>query len=180
MILQASELNRDPRQDEVEDELVRDKNTSKSKGGRPNTSNMSRGGVSDAQYEGGFGVSPHVSRTQDAGMEERRAEVDLRFNALENKFNAMQSSIELVMAKLGITVSRMASAPSGGEQPSSDHKGRADSHRSVSPPARSQSKEPVSKTLDFGSAGEKVTSVSPEIPCGSQKASSLHEEAEQV
>ena len=70
------------------------------------------GGVSDAQYECGFEALPHVSRTRDVGMEDRMAEVDLKFNALKNKFNVMQSSIELVMAKLGITVSRMASTPS--------------------------------------------------------------------
>lgn len=180
MFLQASELNRDPRQDEVEVELISNKNTSKSRGGRPMSSNMSRGGVSDAQYECGFGVSPHVSRTRDEGMDERRAEVDLKFNALENKFNAMQSSIELVMAKLGITVPVIASAPSVGEKPLSDQKGRSDSRRNVSPPARSQSKEPVSKALDFSNAGEKITSLSPEIPCGSQKASSTHEEVEHV
>ena len=105
-------------------------------------------------------------------MEERRAKIDLKFNILENKFNAMQSSIELVMAKFGIAVSIMANAPSGGDQPSSDYKGRSDSHRNVSPPARSQSKEPVSKALDFDSAGEKITSLNPEIPCGFHKASS--------
>ncbi len=180
LFLQASELNRDPRQDEVEEELVMDKNTSKSRGGRPLSSNLSKGGVSDAQYECRFGISPHFSRTRGEGMEERRAEVDSKFSALETKFNAMQNSIELVMAKLGITVPGMASDPSMVEQPSRADKRPLDSRRSVSPPARSQSKEPVSKALNFGSAGEKVTSLSPEIPCGSQKASSWHEEVEQV
>ena len=45
------------------------------------SSNMSRGGVSDAQYKCGFEVSPHVSRTRDEGMDERGAEVDIEFNA---------------------------------------------------------------------------------------------------
>ena len=39
----ASQLYRDPRQDEVEVELVRDKNTSRSKGGRSMSSTMSKG-----------------------------------------------------------------------------------------------------------------------------------------
>ncbi len=72
LFLQASESNRDPRHDEVEEELVMDKNTSKSRGGRPLSSNLSKGGVSDAQYECRFGISPHFSRTRGEGMEERR------------------------------------------------------------------------------------------------------------
>ena len=63
--MQTFDLNKDPRQDEIEVELARDKNTSKSKGGRPMSSNMSRE-VSDAQYECGFGVCPHINRTSDA------------------------------------------------------------------------------------------------------------------
>ena len=129
MFLQTTERNRDPRQDEVEVELVRDMNTSKSKGGQPMSSNMSRRVISDAQYECGFGILPHVSRTSDAGMEEVRAEI----RTLDLKFDAMQSSIELVMTKFGITVSRMTSAPSGGEQPSSDHKERSNPRKNVSP-----------------------------------------------
>ena len=109
--MQASELNRDPRQDEIEVELIKDNNTSRSKGGSPTPSTMSREGVSDAQYECGFGISPHVSRTGNAGLEEGRAEV----RALDEKFNTMQSSLDAVMAKLGITVERMASVPSRGE-----------------------------------------------------------------
>lgn len=43
--MQASELNRDPRQEEVEVEFVHDKNTSRSKGSWPMSSNLSRGGL---------------------------------------------------------------------------------------------------------------------------------------
>ena len=39
------EFNRDPRQDEIEVELVPDNNISKSKGGRLISSNMSKGGL---------------------------------------------------------------------------------------------------------------------------------------
>ena len=178
--MQASELNRDPRQDEVELELVRDKNTSRLRGGRPMSSNLSRGGVSDAQYEGGFGISPHISRTSNSGLEEVRAKVralDERLNIMQMR---MQSSLDAVMAKLGITVEGMASGPSRGAHSPHDDKGKENSRRSVSPTTRSMSKDPVSKVLDFGNAGEKPIVLSTEIPCGSQKASSGHEEQDQV
>jgi len=81
--VQASELNRDPRQDEVEVELVRDKNTSRSRGGRPTSSNLSKGGGSDVQYKGGFGISPHISRISKSGIEEVRAEVRAEVKALD-------------------------------------------------------------------------------------------------
>ena len=80
-----------------------------------------------------FGVSPHINRTSDVGIEEVRVEV----RALDLKFNAMQSSIDAVMVKLGITVSRMANAPSCGKQPSNDYKKRSNSRMGVSPLARS-------------------------------------------
>lgn len=173
---QASELHRDPRQDEVEEELVREKNSLRSQGGRPMSSTLSRGGVSDAKYDCGFLVSPVVSRTGNVGIEEVRAEV----RALDQKFITMQSSLDAVMAKLGITVAGLSSAPSRGETLSNVDKGRSNSRKSVSPVARSMSKEHVSKELHFGSAGENPIILSTEIPCGSQKASSGHEEPEQV
>lgn len=70
--MQVSELHRNPRQDEIEEELIRDNNTSRSKGGRPISSTLSKG-VSHAQYECGFGISSHVSRTSNVGIEEVRA-----------------------------------------------------------------------------------------------------------
>ena len=42
--MQALELSRDPRQEEIEVKLVREKNTSRSKGGRPMSSILLRGG----------------------------------------------------------------------------------------------------------------------------------------
>ena len=134
------------------------------------------GGVSDAKYECGFLVSSHVSRTGNVGIEEVRVEV----RALDQKFITMQSSLDAVMAKLGITVAGVSSAPSRGETLSNVDKGRSNSCKSVSSIARSMSKEHVSKILDFGSAGENPTILSTEIPCGSQKASSGHEEPKQV
>ena len=144
-------------QDEIEVKLVRDNNTSKSKGGRPMSSNISRG-VSDAKYECWFGVFPHISRTSDAKIKEVRIEV----RALDQKFNVIQSLIVVVMTKLCNTISKMTNVISGGEQPSNDHKGR--SRRSVSPLVHSQSKEPVSKTLEFGRACEKVVTLSQRSP----------------
>ena len=105
-----------------------------------------------------------------------RAEI----RALDDKFNTMQSSIDAVMTKLGITVERMASAPSRGENPTNVDKGRSNSRRSVSPIAHSISKEHVSKLLDFGSACEKSIVLNTKIPCGSQKTSPRYEELEHV
>ena len=173
---QASELHRDPRQDEVEEELVREKNTLRSQGGRPMSSTLSRGGVSNAKYECGFLVSPHINRTINVRIEEVRAEV----RALDQKFITMQSSLDAVMAKLGIIVAGLFSAPSRGKILSNVDKWRSNSRKIVSPIARSMSKEHVSKILDFGSAGENPIILSTEIPCGSQKASSGHEEPKQV
>jgi hypothetical protein len=136
--------------------------------------------VSDAQYEGEFRISPHVSRTSNVGIEEVKAKVralDERLNIIQMR---IQSSLDAVMAKFGITVERMASAPSRGEHPSNDDKGRSNSHRSVSPTARSMSKDPISKLLDFSNAGEKPIVLNTEIPCGYQKASSGHEEQDHV
>lgn len=84
------------------------------------------------------------------------------------------------MAKFGITVEGMASAPSRAEYPSNVDKGRLNSRRSVSSIVHSMSKEFVSKLLDFGSTGEKPIVLSTEIPCGSQKTSSGHDELEHV
>jgi len=139
-----------------------------------------QGGVSDAQYEGGFGISPHISRTGNSGIEEVRAEVralDERLNIMQMR---MQSSLDAVMAKLGITVEGMASGPSRGALSPHDDNGKENSRRSVSPTARTMSRDPVSKVLDFGNVGEKPIVLSTEIPCGSQKASSGHEEQDQV
>lgn len=105
-----------------------------------------------------------------------RAEVralDEQLNTMQIK---MQSSLDAVMANLGITVEGMASSPSRGEHPSNDDKGRSNSRRTVSPSARSISNNPVSKLLDFGNVCEKPIVLSTEIPCGSQKTSSGHEE----
>ena len=68
---------------------------------------------------------------------------------------------------LGIMVERMASVPSHGEYPSNVDKGRSNSYKVVYPLARSMSKEPISKLLDFGTAGENPIVLSIEIPCGS-------------
>lgn len=125
-------------------------------------------GVNDAQCECGFGISPHVSRTSDVGIEEVRIEI----RPLDGKFNTMQSLLDAVMAKLDITLERMASAPSREEHPSNVDKGRSDSRRSLSLLACSMSNDHVSKLLDFGSAGEKPIVLSTEILCRSQKASS--------
>jgi hypothetical protein len=169
--VQASKLHRDPLQDEIEEELIRDKNTSLSKGGRPISSTLSKG-VSDAQYECGFGISSHISHTSNVRIEGVKAEV----RALNEKFNTMQmkmqSSFDAVMAKFGIMVEGMTTAPSRGENPSNVDKGRLNSRRSVSSIAHSMSKEHVSKLLDVGSAGEKSIVVNTEIPRRSQKASS--------
>ena len=135
-----------------------------------------KGGVSDAKYECGFLVSPHVSRTGNIGIEEVRAKV----RALDQKFITMQSSFDAMMAKLGIMVARLSSAPSRGEILSNVDKGRSNSRKSVSSIAQSMSEEHVSKILDFGSAGGNPIILSTEIPCGSQKTSSGHEESEQV
>ena len=98
-------MNRDPREDEIEVELVMNNNTPRSKGGHPSLP-LCRGGISDAQYECGFGISPHVSCTGNARLEKVRAKV----RALDKKFNTIQSSLDAVMAKLRITVKRIASA----------------------------------------------------------------------
>ena len=92
----------------------------------------------------------------------------------------MQSSLDAMMAKLGITVEGMASGPSRGAPSPHADKENENSRRSVSPTARSMSKDPVSKVLDFGNAGEKPIVLSTEIPCGSQKTSSRHEEQDQI
>ena len=174
--MQASELNIDPHQDRIEVKLVRDKNTSRSKGGRPTSSTMSKGGFSNAQYTCGFGIFPYVSRTGNAGFEEVIAEL----RALDEKFNTMQSLLDAVMAKLAITVEKMASTLSRGEHPSNIDKEGSNSRRSVTPLALLMSKEPISKLLDFGSTGDKPIILRTKIPCGSQKASSRHEESEQI
>lgn len=54
---------------------MRDKNTLRSKGGRPMSSAMSSGGVNDDEYECGFGISPHVNRTSNIRIDEVRVEV---------------------------------------------------------------------------------------------------------
>ena len=64
-------MNRDPRQDEIEVGLMRDKNTTWSKCSCPTSSIVSRG-VSDAQC--GFGLSPRVSRMNSVGLEDVRVE----------------------------------------------------------------------------------------------------------
>lgn len=46
--MQAYELNKDPRQDKIEVDLVKDKNTSCLKGGRPLSETILKEGVSDA------------------------------------------------------------------------------------------------------------------------------------
>ena len=68
-------MKRDPRQEELEVEFEKPKNTSRSKNGRLVSPTLSKGGggVSDAQW--GLGLSPHVSRTRSAGLEDVRAEV---------------------------------------------------------------------------------------------------------
>jgi hypothetical protein len=142
------------------------------------------GGVSDAQYKGGFGISSHISRTSNSGIEEVKVEVRIEVRALDERLNIMQmrlqSSLDAVMAKLGITVEGMANGPSRGAHSPRDDKGKDNSRRSVSPAARSMSKDHVSKVLDFGNAGEKPIVLNTKIPCGSQKASSGYEEQDQV
>ena len=156
-------------------ELERTKNTSRSKGGRPTSSTLSKGGgVSDAQW--GLGLSCHVSRTRSVGLEEVRTEV----RQLDEKFNNIQSSFLAVMAKLGISVEREVGTPSREGHPCSVDAGKSNSRRSVSPLARSASKEPTSKVVEFGGAGDLPIVASPEIPSGSQKACSGHEELEHV
>ena len=80
--VQASCLKRIPRQKQIEVELERPKNTSRSRGGHPASSTLLKGGkVSDAQW--GLGLFPHASRTRTVGLEEIRAEV----RQLDEKFN---------------------------------------------------------------------------------------------
>jgi hypothetical protein len=135
---------------------------------------LCRGGISDAQYECGFGISPHISCTSNVGIDEVKAKV----RTLDEKFNTMQSLFDSVMTKLDIMVEGMASAPSRGENPPNVDKRRSNSCRIVCPIVRSISKEHVSKLLDFDNASEKPIVLSTEIPCGSQKISLGHEEPE--
>jgi hypothetical protein len=57
-------------------------------------------GIIDVQYECEFGISPHVSCTNNVGIDEVRVEV----RTLDENFNTMQSSLDAVMTKLGTTV----------------------------------------------------------------------------
>ena len=79
------------------------------------------------------------------------------------------------MAKLGILVEREIGAPSRGVHPCSVDAEKYNSCKSVSPLARSASNEPTT-----GGASDLPIVVSPEVPSGSQKASSGHEELKHV
>ena len=126
--MQTSQLHKDPCQYEIEVESFREKNTSRSKGGRPISSIMSNRGFTDAQYECRFRISPYISRTSNVGIKDVNAE------ALDEKFNVMQSSLDAVIAKL-------RNAPSRREKPSNFNKGKLKSRRNVSPIALSMSKD---------------------------------------
>ena len=63
----------DSRQEETEVELERPKNTSRSRGGRPTSSTLSKGGGKRCTM--GYRLYPHLSRTKIVGLEEVKAEV---------------------------------------------------------------------------------------------------------
>lgn len=132
------------------------------------------GGVSDAQW--GLELSPHISRTKSVGFEEVRAEV----RQLDEKFNNILSLLLAVMAKLGIPVERKVGTPTHGVHPCSVDAIKSNSRRSVSPLARSASKDPASKIVETGGVGDLSIVVSPEIPSASQKAYLKHKELEHV
>lgn len=169
-------MKRSPRREEVEEELERPKNTSRSRAGRPDSSTLSKGGggVSDAQW--GLGFSPNASRTRSADIEEVRADV----RRLDEKFNFVQNSLLAMMAKLGIPVEAEVGTPLPGGPTGSVDATKSNSRGPVSPSARSASKEPTDKAVEHPAAGEPPIVASPETPSGSQKASSGHEEFAQV
>ena len=84
------------------------------------------------------------------------------------------------MAKLGISLERVATIPSHGKHPSNVEKRISNSLRSVSSLARSRSKKPIRKGLEFGGVVEKPIVVGARNPSESQKALSRHVECEQV
>ena len=99
---------------------------------------------------------------------------------MDEKFNNIQRSLLAVMAKRGIPVEREVGTPPHGGHPWSVDAGKSNSRRSVSLLARSASKEPTSKVVESGGAGDLPIVASPEISSRSQKASSGHEELEHV
>lgn len=84
------------------------------------------------------------------------------------------------MAKLGIPVEKEVGTPSRTLNPCSVDAVKSNSRRSLSPFARSASKEPTSKAVETGGACNLPIVVSPEMPSGSQKVSSGHDELEHV
>ena len=99
---------------------------------------------------------------------------------LDLKFNTIQSLLNAVMAKLDIPISRVATTLSRGEHPSNVEKEKSNSRRSLSPLARSRSKNPINKALEFSGVVEKPIVVEAQNPSKSQKASSRHEDREHV
>ena len=88
---------------------------------------------------------------------------------LDLKFNTIQSSLDAVMAKFGILVERVATTTSRGEHPSNVEKKKSNFPRSFFPLARSRSKDPISKVLEFGGVVGKLIVVGAQNPSRSQK-----------
>lgn len=169
-------MKRDPRREEVEEELERPKNTSRSRAGHPASSTLSKGGggVSDAAW--GLGLSPNGKGTKSADLEEVRAEV----RKLDEKFNFFQSSLLAMMAKMGIPVEKEVGSPSRLVPTCSVDVAKSNSRGHVSPLARSASKEPASNAVESIGAGDLPIVARAVTPSGSQAASSGHEELEPV
>ena len=148
-----------PNQEEIEVELERPNNTSRSRGGRPTSSTLTKeGGVSDVQW--GLELSAHASRTKNVGLEEVRTDV----RQLDEKFNTIQRSIIAVMAKLGIPVKREVGTLLRRGHTCSVDTVKSYSRSPIFPLARSASKKPTSKVIESSGAGDLPIVASPETP----------------